>query len=95
MHVIARAETQERCGAMLLVRQHELAGGAVVHGERPARSWVDQLGVDVAARAEVHSVLLLALSPERDPDVADAHRLGDPCAPALLELRSEGRLAAA
>ena len=56
---------------------------------------VDQLGVDEAARAEVHAVLLLALAPERDADVADPHRLGDPRAPALLELRAEGRLAAA
>ena len=56
---------------------------------------VDQLGVDEAARAEVHAVLLLALAPERDADVADAHRLGDLRAPALLELRAERRLAAA
>ncbi len=37
----------------------------------------------------------LALAPQRDADVADPHRLGDPCAPALLELGPEGRLAAA
>jgi hypothetical protein len=50
--------------------------------------------VDEAARAEVHPVLLLALSPERDADVADAHRLGDLRAPALLQPRPEGGLAA-
>ena len=60
-----------------------------------ARLGVDQLGVDEAARAEVHPVLLLALAPERHADVADAHRLGDPRAPALLEHRAEGGLAAA
>ena len=56
---------------------------------------LDQLGVDEAARAEVHPVLLLALAPERDADVADPHRLGHLRAPALLEPRAEGRLAAA
>ncbi len=43
--------------------------------------------------AEMHAVLLLALAPERDPDVADAHRLGDARAPALLEPRSQGGFA--
>ena len=56
---------------------------------------LDQLGVDEAARAEVHSVLLLALAPERHADVADAHRLGHLRAPALFQLRAKGRLAAA
>ena len=56
---------------------------------------VDQLGMDEAARAEVHAVLLLALAPERDADVADAHRLGHLRAPPRLELRAERRLAAA
>src|SRR5262249_55469324 len=42
-----------------------------------------------------HPVLLLALAPERDADVADPHRLGDPRTPALLEHRAERRLAAA
>ena len=51
--------------------------------------------MDEAARAEVHAVLLLALAPERDADVADAHRLGHLRAPALLEPRAEDRLAAA
>ena len=62
---------------------------------RLAGSRVDQLRVDEAARAQVHAVLLLALAPERDADVADAHRLGHARAPALLELRAERRLAAA
>ena len=51
--------------------------------------------MDEAARAEMHPVLLLALAPEGDADVADAHRLRDLRAPALLELRAEGGLAAA
>ena len=54
---------------------------AVVQRQRGARLRVDQLRVDEAARAEVHPVLLLALAPERDADVADAHRLGDPARP--------------
>ena len=41
----------------------------------------------------MHPVLLLALAPERDPDVADSHRLGDASSPARLEPRPEGRLA--
>ena len=80
---------------MLEMRQHELAGRAVVQLEGDACFGFDQLGVDEAARAQVHSVLLLALPPERHADVADAHRLGDPRAPAVFELRPEGRLAAA
>ena len=42
-----------------------------------SRSGVDQLGMDEAAGAEVHAVLLLALAPQRRADVADPHRLGD------------------
>ena len=95
LDVVARAEAQQRRGAVPQVREHELAGRAVLELERRAGLRVDQLGVDEAARAEVHPVLLLALAPERDADVADAHRLGDPRAPALLELRAERRLAAA
>ena len=56
-----------------------------------ARLGIDQLGVDEAARAEVHAVLLLALAPERRADVADAHRLGHARAPALLEPRAGTR----
>src|SRR4029453_7154901 len=40
----------------------------------------------------MHSVLLLALAPERHADVANAHRLEDLCAPALLELGAKCRL---
>ena len=61
----------------------------------PLRFGIDQLGVDEATRAQVHSVLFLALSPERHPDVTDAHRLGDSRTPALFELRTKRRLAAA
>src|SRR6266508_889547 len=55
----------------------------------------DQLGVDEASCPEVHSVLLFASPPEGHADVADHHRLGAPRAPALFELRTERRLAAA
>src|SRR5918992_2647220 len=95
LHVVARAEAEQRRCAVAQVGQDELAAGGVVHRERLARGRVDQLGVDEAARAEMHPVLLLALAPERYPDVADPHRLGHQRAPALLELRPEGRLAAA
>ncbi len=94
LHVIAGAKPQERRSAMLEMRQDELAGGAVLHRERVPGLGIDQLGVDEAARAEMHSVLLLALPEERDADVADAHRLEDPRAPALLELGAKRRLAA-
>ena len=67
----------------------------VVQLDRVARLGIDQLGVHEAARAQVHAALLLALAPERDADVADPHRLGHPGAPARLEHRAEGRLAAA
>src|SRR5438067_2271679 len=71
------------------VREDELAARAVAKLERLARLGLDQLDVDEPAGAEVHAVLLLALAEERRPDVADAHRLGDPCAPALLELGAD------
>src|SRR5204862_7409850 len=80
---------------MLTMRALELAGRPIVHFEGIAGLGIDQLGVDEAARAHMHPVLLLALPPERHADVADAHRLGHPCAPAILEPRPEGRLAAA
>src|SRR5437763_11829524 len=77
------------------VREDELAPRAVAKLDRLARLGVDQLDVDEPAGAEVHAVLLLALAEERRPDVADAHRLGDPRAPTLLELGAERGLAAA
>ena len=92
--VVARTEAQERCCPVLEVRQDELAGGAVFQRDRGAGLRVDQLGVDEAARAQVHPVLLFALAPQRHADVADAHRLGDLRAPAVLELCAEGGLAA-
>ena len=94
LDLVARAEAQQRRRAMTQVRQHQLAGGAVLHRDRDARLGVDQLRVDEAARAEVHPVLLLALAPERHADVADPHRLGHARAPAMLEHRAEGRLPA-
>ncbi len=66
-----------------------------VRARAAPRLGVDELGVNEAARAEVHAVLLLALAPEGRADVADAHRLGDARAPALLEPRAERGLAAA
>src|SRR5262249_5426285 len=93
--VVARAKAEQWRRAMPQVRQDELALRAVAQLDGGARLGVDQLGVDEAARAEMHAVLLLALAPERDADVADAHRLGHPRAPARLELRAERRLAAA
>src|SRR3954451_3457993 len=92
--VVARAEPEQRGGAVAQVGEHELAGGAVLERERGAGAGIDQLGMDVAARAEVHAVLRLALAPERHADVADAHRLGDPRAPAFLERAPERGLAA-
>src|SRR3954470_2802724 len=93
--VVARAEAQERRRAVAQVGQDELAFGAVLQGERVAGGGVDELGVDVVARAEVHAGLLLALAPERHADVADAHGLGHACAPAVLEPAPARRRAAA
>src|SRR5262245_58935285 len=93
--MVARAEADERRGPVVQVAENELPLGAVLERQRLGRSGVDQLGVHEAARAEMHSVLLLALAPERRADVADAHRLCDARAPAILQLRAEGRLAAA
>ncbi len=55
--------------------------GAVRERERVAALGLDQLGMDEAARAEVHPVLLLALPPQRHADVPDPHRLGDAARP--------------
>ena len=63
--------------------------------DRRAGVGVDQLRVHEAAGAEVHAVLLLALTPERGADVADAHRLRHARAPTLLEPSAEGGLASA
>ena len=51
--------------------------------------------MDEAAPAEMHAMLFFALAPERDGDVADAHRLGDPAPHASSQLRPHRRLAAA
>ena len=93
--MVSRAEAEERRCLVPEVREHELAGSAVGEGAGGAALGVDELRVNEAARAEVHAVLLLALAPERWADVADAHRLGDARAPALLEPRAERGLAAA
>src|ERR671937_2079959 len=77
------------------VRQHQLAAHTVAERARIAGLGIDHLCVDEAARAEVHAVLLLALAPERDADVADPHRLGDLRAPAVLDRGAERRFAAA
>src|SRR5262249_57302779 len=95
LDVIARAKPEQGRGSMAKVRQDELAPRAVAELGRVTRLGVDQLGVDEAARPEVHAVLLLALAPQRDADVADAHRLGHARSPARLELRAECGLAAA
>ena len=49
---------------MAQVREHELAARSVAELPRIAGLGIDQLGVDEPSRAEVHPVLLLALSPE-------------------------------
>ena len=48
-----------------------------------------------AAAAEMHALLFLAFAPQRNGNVANAHRLGDARAPAGFELRAHRRLAAA
>src|SRR4051812_49591088 len=93
--VVARAEAQQRGRAMAQVAEHELAGRAVCQLHRLAAAGVDHLEAGEAVRAEVHPVLVLALAEQRDADVPDAHRLGDPGAPAVLQHRPEARLAAA
>src|SRR3954469_23851727 len=94
LDVVARAEPQQWRGAVAQMGEHELAGRAVLHGDRLAARRVDELGVDEAVGAEVHAVLVLALAPQRHADVADAHRLGHARAPPLLEHGAEGGLAA-
>src|SRR5215211_633090 len=93
--VVARAEAEERSGLMAQVREHELAGRAIRELDRVACLRVDQLDVDEPARAEMHPDLLLAFTPERDADVADAHRLRHLRAPALLQLSAKRGLSAA
>ena len=76
------------------VGQDELPGGAVGRLDRGAGLRVDQLGVNEPAGAEVHPVLLLALTPQRGTDVPDAHGLRHPRTPAGFELSAEGRFTA-
>ena len=93
--MVSRPEADERGRAVLEVREDELALGSVLQLARLAGLGIDELQVHEAVRAEVHSVLLLALAEERRADVAHAHGLGHLRAPALLELLAEGGLAAA
>ena len=92
--MIARAEAKERSGAVSEMGEDELAGRAVDERARATRVGIDELRVNESPSTEVHAVLPLALAPERDADVADAHRLRHPRAPSVLELRAERRLAA-
>ena len=56
---------------------------------------IDQLEMNEAAAAEMHARLVLALAPQRNRNVADAHRFGDARAPRRLELGAHRRFAAA
>ena len=89
------SEAQERRRLVPEMGEHEFARCVVLDRDPFAGRRVDQLGVDEPARAEMHTVLLLALAPERDPDVSDSHGLGDTCAPALLQPRPQRWLTAA
>ena len=60
---------------MLKVRQHQLPGRAVLHLDAGAGLTFDQLGVHEPAGAQMHPHLLLALSKEGGPDIADPHGL--------------------
>ena len=93
--MVARAEPQEWCGSVAEMREDEFARCTVAQLPRLARLRIDQLGVHEPSRAEVHSRLFFALSPERRPDVADPHSLGHPCTPTRLECRPKRRLAPA
>src|SRR6267378_2941024 len=86
LDVVARTEAQERRRPMPEMRQHELAADAVGRLEGCFGLRVDHLGMDEAARTEVHPVLLLALAPERWADVADPHRLRDLRSPTFFQL---------
>ena len=94
-HVVAAAEAQERRRAVAEVGIDELALGAVLERQRGAGGRVDQLHMHQAPAGEVHAALRRALAPERDGDVADAHRLGEARAPGGLEPGAQVGLAAA
>ena len=94
--VVARAESQQRRRTMPEMREHELAVGAVGRARRAAPVSGSISSAWTKPRAPRCMPSCSSHSPQSDgADVADAHRLGDPRAPARLELRPEGRLAAA
>lgn len=92
--MVARAKPQQRRRAVLEMRQHQLAHDPVAERQGSARLGVDQLGVEETAGAEVHPVLVLALAPQRDADVADPIA-SVTRAPALFEPGAEAGLATA
>ena len=94
-HVVAGAEAQQRRRAVDEMGQHEFALGPVGDRLRRAGLRIDQLDMDEAAAAEMHALLFLALAPEGNGDVADAHRLDDARAPGRFELGPHRRLTAA
>ncbi len=94
-HVVAGAEAQQRRRAVDEMGQHELAFGAVDDRPRRAGLRIDQLEMDEAAAAKMHALLFLALAPEGNGNVADAHRLDDARAPGRFELGPHRRLPAA
>jgi hypothetical protein len=77
------------------MRQDELAARTIFEGDRATGLRIDQFGVHETSRTEVHTVLFLALAPQRDTDISDPHRLRYARSPAALERRAEGGLPAA
>ena len=96
LDVVAGAEAQQRRRAVAQVGEHELARARRRRARRASPVSGSMSSAWTKPRApRCMPVLLLALAPERDADVADSHRLGHPRAPAALELGAEGGLAAA
>ena len=92
--MVAGAETQQRRSPVTQMREHEFAARAVLHADRGPGLRIDELGMHDTPAPQMHAVLVLAFTPQRDADVADAHRLGDFGAPAFLEPGAHGGLAA-
>ena len=93
--MVAGAEPEQRRGLTPEMGQHQFAPCAIRHGDRLAAFGIDQFGVDETAGAQMHAALFLAFPPKRDPDIADAHHLGYPGAPSLLQARSQCGFSAA
>src|SRR5665213_371438 len=92
--VVACAKAQERCGAVLQMRQDKFPARAIPHGDWRTCFRVNEFRMYIITSTKMHSILLFTLPPEGYANVTTSHGFGHLRAPAFFELPAECGLAA-